>query len=479
MARSLVGSGVALDHTTNYGTMIDVHRAVNPTTMLGMVDAYKDSPKIWQLSKDLPDAKIIARVYHEHEGGYAQPPSGPGDTRPMIAEPESILNEQVELGRNGKMWLHVMNEPSLFMKAFEVQRTIDWLVKFIGLAAPENCYCVLGNFADRHPAIIGGMWDPITWPLLRKIAEFPKLMKLGLHFYGPDALDGVIVALNETCKELRIEPPQVVGTEFGLDSTGPDDTKNGFDNRGMTGEGFVQWQYGQVQGPLKRFFASGQLVGLQTFQWNPLWGAFNIANNEGYQKAYKKAAAEGKFDVSITTTKPTYKAGVAPDTLKGGHYYKVGMPAGLDLRNLREMPDGKSGDIGDVLNNDVVCLFDEPIEYDSLNRKWQWCIVMKGHEVAAKGWLWTDGIQLIATTKPEPPVVVIPTPPTAPTDELVKYTYKLEFTILAPRLNDAQQAGMTNALKALLAAAAWMGKSIGTNEIEVDAELANAIKVAT
>jgi hypothetical protein len=30
MPRSFLGSGVALNHVGNYGTMIDLHRAVNP-----------------------------------------------------------------------------------------------------------------------------------------------------------------------------------------------------------------------------------------------------------------------------------------------------------------------------------------------------------------------------------------------------------------------------------------------------------------
>lgn len=304
MAHCVVGSSVALDHTTNYGVMVDLHRETKPRVMLGMVDAAKDADRIRQMKRDLPGSQIIARVWHPEEGGYAQPPRAPGDNRPMIATPEAVLGEQVELGRNG-LWLHVMNEPSAFMKPEEVQLTVDWLVKFIRLAAVENCACVLANLADQHPRLINGMWDPIWHPFLRAMAEFPHLMRLGLHFYGPDNSTDVLSALNETCKtELRILPPQVVGTEFGMDSTGQDDKLNGYHSRGLSGPQFLKWQVDEVQGPFKPFIASGQVIGFTTFQWNPLQGQFSIANDKPYQEAYKTAANEGSLEVTVIPSTP-------------------------------------------------------------------------------------------------------------------------------------------------------------------------------
>ncbi|MBA3948122.1 MAG: hypothetical protein H0X37_26680 [Herpetosiphonaceae bacterium] len=303
MIRSFLGSGIALDHPVNYGAFIDLHRAVNPTTVLGMVDAAKDMAKIRQLQRDLPGVQIIGRVYHPEEGGYAQKPEGPGDTRPMIATPEGVLEQQVELGHGG-VWLHVMNEPSAYLDAPKVQLTVDWLVKFIRLAAPENCACVLGNLADQHPRLVNGLWEAIWNPFLIEMALHPELMKLGLHFYGPDKVGAVMTALNATCKTLRIKPPQVVGTEFGVDSTGQGDKANSYHNRGWNGETFLNYEADVIQGELKPFIVSGQLVGVDTFQWNELWGPFSIAKDQGYQDAYKKTAQNGGLDVVVVPPQP-------------------------------------------------------------------------------------------------------------------------------------------------------------------------------
>lgn len=299
--RSFLGSGVALDHPGDYGKMIDLHRAVNPTTMLGMVDAAKDLDKIKQFQRDLPGVQIIGRVWHVLEGAYAQPPEGKDDHRLMIATPEDVLHQQIDLGHDGR-WLHVMNEPSMYLDPDKVKLTVDWLIKFIRLAAPEKCVSVLGNLADGHPAVANGMWDPVTWPLLIEMAQHPEWAKLGLHFYGPDNVAYVLAALNSTCKALRITPPQVVGTEFGVDSTGQGDKANGYHNRQWSGQQFLGWQKVKIQDELRPFIASGQILGVDTFQWSDLWGDFSIAKDKGYQDAYQKAAADGELDVPVEST---------------------------------------------------------------------------------------------------------------------------------------------------------------------------------
>lgn len=421
MPRSYLGSGVALEHPVDYGKMIDLHRAVNPTAMLGMVDGAKDLDKIVQFQHDLPGVQMIGRVWHPEEGGYAQKPTGLNDNRPMIATPDDVLQQQIDLGHDGR-WLHVMNEPSMFLSTEKVQLTIDWLVKFIRLAAPENCACVLGNLADLHPAIINGMWDPITWPFLQELAKYPDLMRLGLHFYGPDRVTDVLTALNETCKYLRIMPSQVVGTEFGVDSTGQGDKANGYHTRGWIGEQFLRWEKSTIQGALKPFIQSGQLLGVLTFEWNALWGDFSIAKDKGYQDAYKDAASAGELDVEVITvnTKPKYVPGEIPESASGGFYYIIKYPKGSKVRNLRALPGADSADIGDVKEDALIKLFDLPLEKDSIQRKWQCCVLVDrtSGEILGKGWLWTDDVQLIPTTLETavtPPVDTQPDPqPTEP-----------------------------------------------------------------
>lgn len=415
MTRCLVGSGVALDHTTNYGVMIDLHRATKPTTMLGMVDAMKDAAKIRQLKQDLPDSQIVARVWHPEEGGYAQPPQGPGDHRPMIATPEDVLGEQVELGRNG-MWLHVMNEPSAFMRPEQVQLTVDWLVKFIRLAALENCACVLGNLADGHPPIVNGYWDAIWHPFLRAMAQFPALMRLGLHFYGPDGSTAVLTALNATCKDvLRIAPPQVVGTEFGVDSTGQGDKLNGYHSRNWSGSEFVGWEHDQIQGPFKPFAASGQLVGMATFQWNVLQGQFSIANDSGYQKAYKSAALQGDFDVAIVSSTPSAPA-LPAFPMDFDTRAKSYMVRGTDgATTIRQKPGQNSTFISTIspvpsiikLIDATDLRTDERVQETIGDRLGVWLPVMVGSSV--KGWsfnAYLDVQPVIIVTEPDPPTLV-------------------------------------------------------------------------
>jgi hypothetical protein len=422
MPRSFLGSGVALNHVGNYGTMIDLHRAVNPTTMLGMIDNLHDMPLLWGFKNDLPGSQVIARVYHREEGAYAQPPQGKDDHRPMIAKPEDVLNDQESLGHNG-MWLHVMNEPSGFLSDEEVEFTVDWLVKFIRLAAPEKCACVLGNLADQHPRIVDGRWASLWNPFLLEMAKYPTLMRLGLHYYGPDPFMRVTDALFESCRDLQINPPQIVGTEFGLDSTGQGDKANGYHNRGMTGRQYLKWEGEAIQGPLKPLIQSGILLGVDTFQWNILWGDFSPAKDQGYQDAYKETALEGFLDVTVPAAIATpYTPGQLPDTATGGFLYTVKFPKGGSVfRNLRALPDAGSTDLGDVKNGDTVKLFDLPIVYDNLQRKWQACILYdKANNVVGTGWLWTNDIQLTpltlpdATPAPAPAPVVPPVPDPIP-----------------------------------------------------------------
>lgn len=297
MAKMIIGSNVALDHVANYGAMIDFHRATHPAVMVGMVDNIKDAMKIIQLRDELRGVQIVSRVWHPQEGAYAQKPEGNGDTRPMIASPEDVLNQQAHLGENG-LWLNVMNEPSAFLAAADVDKTVDWLVRFVKLAGVARVSCVLPNFADGHPALVNGEWEAAWRPLLEAMAQYPALMKLGAHLYGPDKLTDTLSALNATCKEHSILRPEIVGTEFGLDSTGQGDKANGYHTRG-TGRQFVDWMRAVTHGELKPFIVSGQIVGLAVFQWNELWANFNIAKDGDYQQAMKEATANRDFEFPV------------------------------------------------------------------------------------------------------------------------------------------------------------------------------------
>jgi hypothetical protein len=296
-------------------------------------------------------------------------------------------------------------------------------VKFIRLAAPEKCACVLGNLADQHPRIVDGRWASLWNPFLLEMAKYPTLMRLGLHYYGPDPFMRVTDALFESCRDLQINPPQIVGTEFGLDSTGQGDKANGYHNRGMTGRQYLKWEGEAIQGPLKPLIQSGILLGVDTFQWNILWGDFSPAKDQGYQDAYKETALEGFLDVTVPAAIATpYTPGQLPDTATGGFLYTVKFPKGGSVfRNLRALPDAGSTDLGDVKNGDTVKLFDLPIVYDNLQRKWQACILYdKANNVVGTGWLWTNDIQLTpltlpdATPAPAPSPVVPPVPDPIP-----------------------------------------------------------------
>lgn len=395
MTRSFLSAGVALNHVGDYGKLIDIHRAANPTTILGMVDNRKDAGLIAQLRDDLPSTtQVIARVYHPEEGGYAQTPQGKDDHRPMIATPEAVLQDQVLLGKRG-MLLHVMNEPSAFLNDEQVEKTVDWLVKFIRLAAPENCACVLGNLADQHPRLVNGLWDPLWWPFLKEIALHPALMRLGLHFYGPDNITRIIGSLIETCRELEINSPEIIGTEFGLDSTGQGDKANGYHSRGMSGETFLDWEADAIHDPLRPYIQGGVLLGLNTFQWNLLWGAFSIAQDTGYQNTYKTRAQNGDFDMIVSqSAKEKYKPGELPEGAYSGLYYTVQV-INQSHRNLRALPDVNSDDLGDMKTGDTIKMYDQPVFLDPIRRNWHPCIwISPGRDKATICWVWTDGLKL-------------------------------------------------------------------------------------
>jgi hypothetical protein len=96
---------------------------------------------------------------------------------------------------------------------------------------------------------------------------------------------------------MDIRPPVVVGTEFGVDSTGQGDKANGYHNRLWSGEQFLKWEGSAIRGELRPFIASRQLIGFDTFQWSELWGDFSPAKDKGYQDTYKTEAEAGNLDV--------------------------------------------------------------------------------------------------------------------------------------------------------------------------------------
>lgn len=427
MSRNPLGTGIALDHPVDYGRFIDLHRAAKPTTVLGMVDAAKDMGKIGQLKTDLPGIQIIGRVYHPEEGGYAQKPEAQNDTRPMIATPEDVLHQQIDLGHNGS-WLHVMNEPSAYLSEDKVRLTVDWLVKFIRLAAPEQCACVLGNLGDGHPDVANGLWPSVWYPFLRELARYPQWMRLGLHFYGPDNVAAVITALNRTCKEvLDIAPPQVVGTEFGVDNMGSGDKANGYQSRGWSGAQFLAWQRSVITGVLRPFIASGQLIGLDTFQWNELWGPFSPAKDKGYQDAYKAAAQAGDLDVPVEVVVSAPLPSFPADFAQRAKSYMVRATDGATT--VREKPTRNSSLITTLSPvPSVIQMIDGPdllpaerVQETIDGRLGVWIPLMIG---MTKGWSFSGYLDVQPVTV-APPIVVIP-PVTSP--ERVTWTITVSAT---------------------------------------------------
>lgn len=360
--QSIIGSNAALRYLKAYQAHIDYWHEVNPAYQVAYVDKPEHVPYIREYAAALPNTMIVARIYHPLDGGFHLAPTGAGDTRHYVSSPAEYLGAYGDLGKMSNIILNVFNEPNSQGAPDEMLRLVEWFVDYIPLAASIGCKSVLFNWADRNPQIINGMMDSQFDDVLKMMAVHPELFYMGMHYYGPDEITSHLDSYVKRCEFLKIKPPKVIGTEFGLDSTGG--AERGYKSRANYKDIYAQWQETVVKGSLKPYIDSGVLAGLCVFQEGNSGGFddFDFENDSGYKAEIKRAALAGEINVPSAippTPPPVVTPPYTPDPFTSGMRYQVTVPA--DFINVRAAPSIIAAKLGEVPNKAVVTVFEETL----------------------------------------------------------------------------------------------------------------------
>lgn len=474
MPQSLFGSNVDLPYLRDYGRFLDYHHELDPAAMVLIVDKPEDKDKLKQAAADLPNATIIARVWHELDGEFFLPPTGPGDTRPEVASAEGYIDEFADLGQ-GNMILSVLNEPSAFNSLEAQVKLVNWCVRAMQhavtlLKPPRLC---LPNWGDRNPFVKNGQWAPapkfagapedLYDPLLIEAAKRPDLFSIGLHLYGPDHYIDTLAGLVGRCAILGIRCPDVYITEWGDDTAFNGDILNGYKTR-MPGDAFARWHADQIgtDGALRPFAEAGIVKAIITFGYGHTerWIAYDTETDRSFQDTMLALKKEGKLSL-MTQTLPQS----VPKPTNPGPGRKV---ICKKFRNIRSGPSTRYHDDGDLPEGTPCTVYDQRPTPEKLADNsivnWWWMESDKGNGwIQSTNWKWENApVEPSAPNPipdlPPPPPETLPAPAPVPTDALKRWTFAFEMVG-----TDTQRRAMEQGIELIVAGMAWIGQAAGTS----------------
>lgn len=411
------GYNIHLRYVKDIGKLYERMAATRPAVCVVMVDAKTrpdqedQTPYIQQFAARYPDTLIVARVKHDHDAGFHTPPQNDPQNRPYIASPNDFLNEWGHLGRNN-MTLYALNEPLANEETTDadVERLMLWCVTTITEAVRRGISLTVGNFGMGQPALNKALteWDTRFDPLLILLSKYRDTIFLGLHEYGPDEpfAWGRINFMLKRCEELKIPPPRVVITEFGVDATAS--TRNGYKAREWSGDYYMRRLidvYNRIYMPL---IDKGIVKGTCLFSYGNSggWQSFDVENDAAFFETLDTALKAGSFKskpVEIPTPTPTpqpesWATGVAVAVLTGAV--------------IRFQPSVSSKELATVRNMDIV-------QYDRNYAVDGWYKIRKGDVTgyASKQFLTNIILGELPAPNPEQP---IPIPPAPHPDTIIK-----------------------------------------------------------
>lgn len=380
MTQSVIGSSAALRYLKNYKTHVDYWHEVNPAFQVAYVDKPEHVPYILEYAAALPKTMIVARIWHPLDGGFhlaptGKNPDGTPDTRRMVSTPFEYLQAYGDLGKVENIILNVMNEPNANGSPDEMMRLVNWFIDYIPMAASIGCKSVLYNWADRNPKIINGLMDGQFNNSLRLMAAHPELFFMGMHFYGPDEIVSHLDSYAARCQDLKIIPPVVIGTEFGIDSIGDGSPQRGYKTWANYKDIYGGWLVTQVKPPedatkssLWKHIKNGTLGGLCVFgEAHPGFPDFDFEETEenGAKNIIKKAALAGEIPSYYEVVKPSPPPIPSPPPppalppFTPGERYQITTPQ--DYVNIRMEASLNGAKVGDVPNKSIVTLFEEKL----------------------------------------------------------------------------------------------------------------------
>jgi len=463
--QSLFGSNVDLPYVKDFGRFLTYHHELDPAVMTLIVDngTQGEIDKLKAAARDFPNATIIARVWHELDGGFHLPPEAAGDNRPEVASAEEYINVFKDLGQ-GNMTLSVLNEPTAFDNLINQVKLVNWCVRAIKRADETQTRICLPNWGDRNPFVLNGAWGPdrrrdgfasapddLYYPMLLAIAEakHPELFSIGLHAYGPDGYVDTLAGLVKTCDQMGMRCPDVYLSEFGLDTEFEGDTKDGYKGR-MPGDAYARWNAAQLDGPLRPYVEAGIVKGITLLGYGHTerWKNYDVETDRSFQDTMLALKKEGKLSIQAQTLPQSM-----PKPTDAGTGVKV---ICRKFRNIRSGPSTRYHDDGD-LPADAICTVFMQRPYpetrpDNSIVNWWWM-----ESECGNGWIQSTGWKWDNLPPPAPAPVNVPVPVIIP-DEFAVKRWAMGFEVVC---TDEQGAILEKGFQKIFEGMALIGQIAG------------------
>lgn len=413
MAQSRLTLNINCSYVRDWNRTLDFLRRLDPIAVVAVIDNMSNKNRILEIQQALPYAKIIARcvivvrddgVQKELDGSMHLAPQGKDDHNHYIVSPVNFLGKWGELGQGG-LSLSYMNEPMIAKaQPADITRQVTHMLETIDLATQRNISLVCGNWG------IGHKLDERFDDVIEMVGKHRELHSLGVHGYAPvDIIDCVDVIIAR-CKARNFAQARIHLTEFGWDTTGPDDPLNGYKSRPSvnTGVKYGNWEVDKVVNVYKPYFERGDIDSIATFGWGYAASFPNddVETDPDWQATILTAANKGLLSVNVTQPQKPVTV-ITPPPYKGiGKSLTLG---GSSSWNLRAEGEINGQIIGSIKIGEVITLYTSTIQS---NGGHNWYFVERAHAPEGEsisGWI---AYVLPATGNlppvTEPPPVVVP-----------------------------------------------------------------------
>jgi len=399
---------VNCSYVKDWGKTLDFLRKLNPVAVVAVIDNKANSGRIREIKNALPNAKVIARcvIVVKNADGSTKELDGsmhtkPQDIRYWLVSPGNFLDEWGELGKDG-LTLSYMNEPMIaHADPADIARQVQHMIETIGLATTRGISLCVGNWGVGHE--LTAAFDDV----IEIVGKQRELHCLGIHAYAPVDTFNCVDAILARVKARGFAMPRIVISEFGYDTSGPDDKLNGYKSRKYTGVEFAGWAVEKVRNQYRNYIQDGALEAVAVFGWGyaASFPAFDVETDTDWQTTILDAANKGLLSVP---TKPLHPVYTIPAAIAGGRYVVSFLS---DFINVRPAPIVTGTAPLTTLESSNIVTFLERMEQGG--EYWDKVRTDNGIE----GWISRqDGKVLytaLATSTP-PPVIPLPAPETPP-----------------------------------------------------------------
>jgi len=372
-------------------------RVLDPGLFVPRIENFNDAPLIEDLAAQFPNARVHARVMEsKEEGGYHLRPKGLNDDRPMVAEPEAVIDKYGRLGKRN-MSLYLLNEPNDKPPDDEnpdaVERLNKYVVRASKHATDTETNITILNWGVQMP-YPDGRFDEA----LEAMSEHRRHVTLGVHEYLPkydkegNLRIPYFVNILKRYKDVLKKPaPLISNTEFGYDGADGSGLSH-FLSRGISPAQAALDFTNVIDNDYREYIDSGEFEGAAFFSYTQ-WNGFGL---EGLPDFWKVLLDWHYIRTPQPTPAPQPPPVVVPPSPQPRWVATVArLKEGVKFVNLRQEPNVISNDLGDVKTG-------EYIEYniDAIPQSGGWW------HVRYKG-----NVGYIADKYFEPNVVQSPNPP--------------------------------------------------------------------